>query len=358
MERKWTRIILGLLLSGMILIQSFPAKAANISFNQKQVTLHIGQEKLLSIKNAKKKVGWKIISGKKCIKITQFKKNSVKILAKKKGTAKIQAKHGKQKLICKIIVNSIKDNKENQQNEGEKIDGKSAEEVKALKELIAAQRALGATVSEDINDGSQYEWGDAGVISGKLVGINWENKQLKGDLSVTAFDMLASLKVNNNQLTSLDCSNRKKLTYLYCQQNQLTSLSLGQTKKLNYLQCEQNLLTSLDLSACVNLQELLAGSNRFLAMDLSNCIKLKRAMLGNNTLSALDVSKNTELITLDCSLSSLTTLDVSNNVNLEVLMCSACPITELNVSNNTKLKELTCNPFINVIGIPSGCVRK
>ena len=69
-----------------------------------KITISKGSTKTLKIKNSKKKVKWKIISGSKIVSLKKKKSNSITIKAKKKGTAKVQAIVGKKHLICKIVV--------------------------------------------------------------------------------------------------------------------------------------------------------------------------------------------------------------------------------------------------------------
>ena len=79
------------------------SKTSKEKLSSKKLTLKKGQTKTLKVKNAKKKIKWSIVSGKKYIKLKSKKKASVKIVGKKAGKAKVQAQ-GKKKLICKVTV--------------------------------------------------------------------------------------------------------------------------------------------------------------------------------------------------------------------------------------------------------------
>ncbi len=70
-----------------------------VKLNKKKVVLFVGKSVKLKVKGTKAKVKWK--SNKKKI-ATVSKKGKVK--AKKKGTAKITARVGKKKLVCKVKV--------------------------------------------------------------------------------------------------------------------------------------------------------------------------------------------------------------------------------------------------------------
>ncbi len=78
--------------------------AKKVCLNKKTLQMTVKQTVTLKLKNTKKKVTWKVTSGKKVVKLTSKKKNQVKITAKKIGKAKVQAKAGKKKYICNVQV--------------------------------------------------------------------------------------------------------------------------------------------------------------------------------------------------------------------------------------------------------------
>ena len=65
--------------------------AKKISLSSKKLTITKGNSKTLKVKNTKKKVTWKILSGKKYITLKRKSKVAVTIKGKKKGTAKVRA---------------------------------------------------------------------------------------------------------------------------------------------------------------------------------------------------------------------------------------------------------------------------
>ena len=90
---------ISLLITGTMVPGGASAKG-KIKLNKKKVTIKVGQKVKLKLKNTKKKkVTWKS-SKKKVASVT--KKGVVK--GKKKGTAKITAKCGKKKYVCKVTV--------------------------------------------------------------------------------------------------------------------------------------------------------------------------------------------------------------------------------------------------------------
>lgn len=93
------------MLVGSFGVTSTPAEAkSKIKLSTTKVSLNGGASKTIKIKGTKKKVKWSIVSGKKNIKLKNKKKTSVKIVGVKRGTAKVQAKLGKKKYICRVTV--------------------------------------------------------------------------------------------------------------------------------------------------------------------------------------------------------------------------------------------------------------
>lgn len=77
------------------------------SLSSTKLSMTVGDCKTLKINNNSKKLSWSIKSGKKNIALSKKTKKSVCVKAKKKGTAKIQAKIGKKKYICTVTVKSV-----------------------------------------------------------------------------------------------------------------------------------------------------------------------------------------------------------------------------------------------------------
>ena len=91
------------LILGMISTANVSA-AKKIRLSNKKITITKGNSKTIKVKNTKKKVKWKILSGKKCITLKKKGKTAAIIKGKKKGKAKIQALVEKKKLVCTVTV--------------------------------------------------------------------------------------------------------------------------------------------------------------------------------------------------------------------------------------------------------------
>lgn len=108
MKRQLTACVLSVALCLSMLPASQASAAKKVSLSTKKLTVTKGKSKTLKVKNAKKKVAWKIISGKKYISLKKKGKTAVTIRGKKKGMAKVQAKIGKKKLKCTVTVKDVK----------------------------------------------------------------------------------------------------------------------------------------------------------------------------------------------------------------------------------------------------------
>lgn len=77
--------------------------AVKVGLSRSKVTVGIGESTTVKVKNTRKRISCKILSGKKNISI-QKKKKSVKITGKKPGKAKLQIRAGNKKMTCRITV--------------------------------------------------------------------------------------------------------------------------------------------------------------------------------------------------------------------------------------------------------------
>ena len=388
------------LLFGMFPIKEMAA-AKKVSLSSKKITIQKGKSKTLTVKNTKKKVKWKILSGKKVISLKKKGKVAATIKGTKAGMAKVQATVGTKKLTCNVTVKDVKKTVSELSNtpapsspaatsaptnapasaspastpaSTEVPGGSHEQDVAALKALIADQRSRGATVSEDINAEGEYQWED-----GRLVEIYWNAKGLTGDIDLSEFTALRIfecgfledydetpnqitgldvtknvalewLNCGRNQLTSLDVSKNVELVWLSCDFNQLTSLDVTNNTALQVLYCYDNQLTSLDITKNVALGELGCGGNQLSSLDVTKNVALWSLNCCYNQLTSLDVTKSVKLEWLKCYNNQLTSLDVSKNTALEGLDCSSNQLTSLDVSNNTALTSLDCDSTVTVIG--------
>lgn len=156
------------------------------------------------------------------------------------------------------------------------------------------------------------------------------------------FSNLTHLECQQNQISSLDVTQNKKLKHLKCFDTDITVLDISQNAELNYLECFRTKLTNLDVSNNPLLIYLYCGDNKITSLDVSNNIMLEHLHIGGTEFASIDLSNNINLEALFCGYSKLTTIDLTKNVELRVFEIHNANIAELNVSNNTKLYRLQC----------------
>ena len=168
--------------------------------------------------------------------------------------------------------------------------------------------------------------------------INCHHNQLN-ELDVSGLPLLETFYCGHNALPSIDVSKNEKLEDFDCQDNHLDTLDVSQNKELVKLSCGTNNLTELDVRENKKLKELSCYESKLSNLDLRNQTELEWLSCGGNPLSVLDVSANTKLKDLYVSNTNLTELNVSANKNLEDLYVSNINLTSLDATNNTALEE-------------------
>ena len=106
----------------------------------------------------------------------------------------------------------------------------------------------------------EASWVENIVLKGKSV------SSLKG---LAYFINLKSLDCSQNNLSTLDISGNKSLTWLDCSLNALKTLDLSQNPDLLQLLANENELESLNLSANTKLTSLSCRKNRLSSLDIS-----------------------------------------------------------------------------------------
>ena len=191
--------------------------------------------------------------------------------------------------------------------------------------------------------------------------ISCDNKEISNLKGIEFFTNIWLLVCYYNNLTTIDLSNNKMLSYInchhnkleeldvsglpllktfYCGSNELQSIDVRKNEQLKDFDCQDNHLDTLDVSQNKELVKLGCGSNNLTELDVSENKKLKTLGLYENKLRNLNLGNQTELEWLSCGKNPLSVLDVSANTNLETLFVPETNLTELNVSANTKLKVL------------------
>ena len=108
------RKIISIILALVLVFTSIPAVSYSLQaktkapvLNSKKVVVKKGKTKTVKLKNARKKVQWKIVNGRKNVKIIKKSgkyQNKIKLKAVKKGNAVLVAVHGKKIYTLKVTV--------------------------------------------------------------------------------------------------------------------------------------------------------------------------------------------------------------------------------------------------------------
>ena len=118
--RSTVAFLLVFVLSFSVIPQNVLAAKKKVKLSKKSVTVAVGKTVKVKLKNNKKKVKWTVTSGKKNVKLSKKKKTGVTIHGKKAGKAKVQAKVGKKKFVCKVTVKNADTNQNTDKNNGKK----------------------------------------------------------------------------------------------------------------------------------------------------------------------------------------------------------------------------------------------
>lgn len=173
--------------------------------------------------------------------------------------------------------------------------------------------------------------------------ISCDNKEISNLKGIEFFTNIWLLECYYNNLTTIDLSHNKNLSYINCHHNQLNELDVSGLPLLKTFYCGHNALPSIDVSKNEKLEDFDCQDNHLDTLNVSQNKELVKLSCGTNNLTELDVRENKKLKELSCYESKLSNLDLRNQTELEVLKCWKNPLSALNVSANTKLKKLFVN---------------
>lgn len=170
--------------------------------------------------------------------------------------------------------------------------------------------------------------------------ISCDNKEISNLKGIEFFTNIWLLECYYDNLTTIDLSHNKNLSYINCHHNQLNELDVSGLPLLETFYCGHNALPSIDVSKNEKLEDFDCQDNHLDTLDVSQNKELVKLSCGTNNLTELDVRENKKLKELSCYESKLSNLDLRNQTELEVLKCWKNPLSVLDVSANTKLKTL------------------
>lgn len=239
-------------------------------------------------------------------------------------------------------------------NPGTTIPVKNPDDVAAVTKIIQEQKALGALISEDL-DNDQYAWtfyqdSDTGHKEYRLTRINWHDHLLQGNISFSELPELYDINISNNRITGIDIRSNVKLSWLRCEYNDIDHLDIKSNSLLYSIRCNNNKIKELDLSSNLKLNDLSCNNNQIGILDVSKNILLTQLSCNDNKIGVLDISNCDKIEYLWCGNNDLRELNLKDNIRLTTLSCINNKIINLDLTNNAVLSTLLCDSSVNVIG--------
>lgn len=363
MKRKRNQLFVTALTAAMavsLLSPAEPAAAAKkVKFNVKKLSLTVGKKKTLKIKNAKKKAKWSIKSGKDKIKLQKKKKASVVVAAKKAGSAKVQAKVGKKKYVCKVVVKAK--TVKNGTSAGTKTTNKPADTKNATKNPSNGQNNA---ATQPTNNPSNGQNNAATQPTNNPSKDNPSKDNPANPTATPAADpdvpkkneqdvkkLQALIRTLNQKGADISANLDDESVYHWNKEGRLTEIYWGEKEIIGAEMADFNEFTALEILD-INNNNI---SGTFYVGDLAN---LKELKCYGNKIDKLVLDTNKNLQELDCHNNQISnTIRLNDSKNLERLYCSNNKITELDVSGCDKLQDVDCSnnlmSSLNVSDLPS-----
>ena len=363
MKRKGNQLFVTALTAAMavsLLSPAEPAAAAKkVKFNVKTLSLTVGKKKTLKIKNAKKKAKWSIKSGKAKIKLQKKKKASVVVAAKKAGSAKVQAKVGKKKYVCKVVVKAK--TVKNGTSAGIKTTNKPADTKNATKNPSNGQNNA---ATQPTNNPSNGQNNAATQPTNNPSKDNPSKDNPANPTATPAADpdvpkkneqdvkkLQALIQTLNQKDADISANLDDESVYHWNKEGRLTEIYWGEKEIIGAEMADFNEFTALEILD-INNNNI---SGTFYVGDLAN---LKELKCYGNKIDKLVLDTNKNLQELDCHNNQISnTIRLNDSKNLERLYCSNNKITELDVSGCDKLQDVDCSSnlmsSLNVSDLPS-----
>ena len=363
MKRKRNQLFVTALTAAMavsLLSPAEPAAAAKkVKFNVKTLSLTVGKKKTLKIKNAKKKAKWSIKSGKAKIKLQKKKKASVVVAAKKAGSAKVQAKVGKKKYVCKVVVKAK--TVKNGTSAGTKTTNKPTDTKNATKNPSNGQNNA---ATQPTNNPSNGQNNAATQPTNNPSKDNPSKDNPANPTATPAADpdvpkkneqdvkkLQALIQTLNQKGADISANLDDESVYHWNKEGRLTEIYWGEKEIIGAEMADFNEFTALEILD-INNNNI---SGTFYVGDLAN---LKELKCYGNKIDKLVLDTNKNLQELDCHNNQISnTIRLNGSKNLERLYCSNNKITELDVSGCDKLQDVDCGnnlmSSLNVSDLPS-----
>ena len=127
--------------------------------------------------------------------------------------------------------------------------------------------ALVANASINTNGDKEIQLTEANAYTGQ---VHVAGKGIKDLTGIEAFISLTDLRVQSNQLTSLNLAANSALKELHFQSNRLTDIDLSNNLNLVKVRAQNNQLATLDMSTNTKLRHLEVNSNALSGLNIKN----------------------------------------------------------------------------------------
>lgn len=146
---------------------------------------------------------------------------------------------------------------------------------------------------------------------------------------------LVDLRLNGNNLTSVDLKPFKKLEIFWGFENpNLTTVDIAGLEAIKYFHCQATPLAALDLSSAVNMTELNLYYTSLKSLDITPCAPLQVLNLEGSKVNAIDARGKASLWYCNVRLNDqLQSLKVSGCSSLKELYFDHTSVTEVDASN-------------------------
>lgn len=153
---------------------------------------------------------------------------------------------------------------------------------------------------------------------------------------------LVDLRLNKNNLTSVDLKPFKKLEIFWGFENpSLTTVDIAGLEAIKYFHCQNTPLAALDLSSAVNMTELNLYYTALTSLDITACAPLQTLNLEGAPVTAIDASGKASLWYCNVRLNDkMSSLKVTGCSSLKELYVDHTSLTQLDASNLESLRIL------------------
>ena len=184
------------------------------------------------------------------------------------------------------------------------------------------------------------------------------NHNLFSSLNLNNNNIIDTIQLVNNHLTSVSVTNCSNLWELNCSNNSITSINILNLPTLFNLDFTNNLLANINLSNFANLHYLYFNNNLLTSFTFNNCPNITSAFCGNNLLTSLDFSNLNLLNLIECFDNHLNSINLTNCLSLVKLFCSNNNLISRDCSSCSSIDIVDCqNNQLTYLNVKNGILE-